>query len=145
MTNLVVAMLTALVTAIVTWFGTNYFGRSLLRFWDLRVEAHKAILVSDKALLTNVGIDIDSLRVVMPKLILWYLRKRGYDPHSAAKGLIELSNRLGAGDVSEGYDAACLRVHVQNALHLPIETHDRDLAESRLRLENSGIWPPLIQ
>jgi hypothetical protein len=39
-------MLAAFVTAIITWFGTNYFGRNLLRFWDLRLEAHKAIFVS---------------------------------------------------------------------------------------------------
>lgn len=145
MNNFVVTILTAFVTAIVTWFGTNYFGRALLRFWDLRLEAHKAIFVTDNVLLKNVGVEIDSLRVVMPKLILCYLSQRRYDLHSAAKGLIELSERLGGGDVSESYDAACLRVHVQTALRLPIEAHDRDIAESRRRLENSGNWPPLIK
>ena len=101
MNSFLLTILTAFATAIITWFATNYYGRNLLRFWDLRLEAHKAIFVSSQirseipyvlakaqdvlSRLYVLGVEIDALRVVVPKLILWYLKKRGYDLHGPRK------------------------------------------------------------
>jgi len=33
------------VGGIAGWFATNYWGRTLLRFWDLRLEAHETMFI----------------------------------------------------------------------------------------------------
>jgi hypothetical protein len=67
MNNLVVVMVTAFFTAIITWFPTNYFGRNLVRFWDLRLEAHKAIFVSSSSQVYKLAVEIEGLRAILPK------------------------------------------------------------------------------
>jgi hypothetical protein len=102
------------VGGILAWFGVNYWGRSLLRFWDLRLEAHETMYLyanvyanrpadlaraqEGSAHLRKLGAKIDGLRAVLPPPLPWYLRVRGYDLHSAAEGLTGLSNSLGVND-----------------------------------------------
>jgi hypothetical protein len=149
MIGILISLASGIIGGIISWFATNYYGRNLLRFWEKQLETHKALFLlqstpNECASLWQLAAEIDGLRIILPKPLHWYLRKRGYDLHSAAKGLIELSNRLGSGDVSESYDMTCFRVLVQKALRLPCEPTDEDLAESRRRLEKAGIWPNLI-
>ena len=33
------------IAAVITWFVTNYWGRGLLRFWDLRLKAHEVMFL----------------------------------------------------------------------------------------------------
>jgi hypothetical protein len=131
MSNFLVPILTAFVTAIITWFGTNYYGRNLLRFWDLRLEAHKALFISNKSQVRNLAIEIDALRIILPKPISSYLRIRGYDLHGAAQALKALSKLLDGDNVAE---TAHIRVKAQEALRLPIDPSE--LAQAYRRIEN---------
>ena len=90
------------VGGIVGWFATNYWGRTLLRFWDLRLEAHETMFVyanvstdhpgslaraEDGSIrLRRLGAKIDAIRTVLPTPLYWYLRMRKYDLHFAALG-----------------------------------------------------------
>ena len=130
--NFVVTMLTASVTAIVTWFGTNYFGRNLLRFWDLRLDAHKAIFTSDTSQVYKLAMAIDALRAILPRPISWYLRRRGYDLHGAAQALIALSDALPRNDSSN--DKTLSRVKAQECLKLPINPKHQTVADSYHRV-----------
>ena len=130
-------MLTAFVTAIITWFGTNYFGRNLLRFWDLRLEAHKAIFVSASPQVYKLAIEIEGLRGILPKPIACYLRMRGYELHGAAQALITLSDALRQNDSSSNETLS--RVKAQECLRLPIDPKDQKVADSYRRLVNAGI------
>lgn len=92
-----------IVSGFVSWFATNYWGKTLSRFWDLRLEAREAIFFysnistdhqaslanadDGRAQLRKLGAKIDALRAVLPTPLRWYLRRRGYDLHLAAKGL----------------------------------------------------------
>jgi hypothetical protein len=122
MNNFIVALLTAFVTAIITWFGTNYFGRNLLRFWDLRLEVHKAIFVSDSTQVYKLAIKIEGLKVILPAPVFWYLRMRRYELQGAAQALIALSDALSRNDSSS--DETLSRVKAQECLQLPIDPED---------------------
>lgn len=149
MNSFVLTILTAFFTATITWFGANYFGRNMIRFWDLRLEAHKAIFVTPKvrpsapdalkrvqsalSRLDEIAIEIDALTVAMPKPILWYLHTRGYDLHGAAEALIALSNSLDENTSK----AVCFRVKAKKALKLPIDLLDQESADRYQRIENA--------
>jgi hypothetical protein len=138
-----------LIGGVIAWFATNYYGRNLLRFWDQRLEAYKALCLLQSTpdgspSLRHLAAEIEGLEVILPTPLRWYLCIRRYDLRSAAKGLIALADRLGGGDVSESYDIACLRVLVRDSLRLPSQEGDQHVAESRRRLETSGMWPPLV-
>ena len=99
------------VGGIVGWFATNYWGRTFLRFWDLRLEAHETMFIyanvsadrpaslaraeDGSVRLRQLGAKIDAIRVVLPAPLCWYLHMRNYDLHLAALGLTGLSNSLG--------------------------------------------------
>jgi hypothetical protein len=148
--GVLISLASGLFGGVIAWFATNYYGRNLLRFWDQRLEAHKALFLLHQMpeggeRLCQLAAEIEGLRVILPKPLHWFLCIRGYDLHLAAKGLTELSNRLGSGGVDEAYDTACLRVHIQQALRLPKEPHDLEIAQSRGRLENADVFERLIR
>lgn len=132
---------------IAAWFATNYWGRTLSRFWDLRLEAHETIFFyanisadnhtssananDGRVRLRKLGAKIDALRAVLPALLRWYLRVRHYDLHSAALGLTGLSNSLGTRDSH----AVRFRVQAQRALRLPIDPTEQERVEREERLE----------
>jgi hypothetical protein len=124
---------------IVAWFATNYYGRNLLRFWDQRLEIHKAFFLSKPmpscANLLQLAADMDSLRVVLPSPLKWFLSIRGYDLRTAAEALKMLS-RAKADEIHESAD---FRVQVQESLRLPVEAEQRELAERYRRLKGKAI------
>jgi hypothetical protein len=130
------------VGGIFAWFATNYWGRTLLRFWDLRLEAHETMylyanvrpvdltrLQEGSAHLRKLGAKIDGLGVVLPSALSWYLRVRRYDLRLAAQGLTGLSNSLGASDEVR------FRVQVQRNLRLPVASEEREKVEREQRLD----------
>jgi hypothetical protein len=122
---------------ILAWFATNYYGRNLLRFWDQRLEIHKALFLSQlttqSAGLLQLAAEIDGLRVILPIPLRWCLRIRGYDLSSAANALAKLAE-LQDGD---SYEDADFRVQVQESLCLPVDSKHRELAERYRRLKSA--------
>ncbi len=132
---------------IAAWFATNYWGRPLLRFWDLRLEAHEAMFryanVSSerpaslvhaeegRTHLRQLGAKVDALRTALPAPIGWYLRIRHYDLRSAAQGLTGLSNCLGTHDSNTVW----FRVQAERALGFPIDQTEQEQVERRKRLD----------
>ena len=133
------AMMPGFIGGIVAWFATNYYGRNLLRFWDQRLEIHKAFFLSKPmpscANLQQLAADMDSLRVVLPSPLKWFLCIRGYDLRTTAKALVMLS-RVKADEIHESAD---FRVQVQESLRLPVEAEHRELAERYRRLQGKAI------
>jgi hypothetical protein len=136
-----------LIGGIASWFAVNYWGRTLSRFWDLRLEAHETVFFyadifadhqassananDGRVRLRKLGAKIDALRAVLPAPLRWYLRVRHYDLHSAALGLTGLSNSLGASDS----DTVRFRVQAQRALCLPIDPTEQERVEREKRLD----------
>jgi hypothetical protein len=139
------------VGGVVGWFATNYWGRELLRFWDLRLEAHEAMFsfanvrADHPASLVRAGegslrfrtisAKVDALRAVLPVPLSWYLQIRSYDLHEGALGLIGLSNALGADDNS----AMRCRVQAQRALRLPVDPQEQEQVNRERRLQDVSI------
>jgi hypothetical protein len=138
----IASTITGLVGGFFAWFATNYWGRSLLRFWDLRLEAHETMFLyanvsaerpsparaeSGSVHLRQLGAKIDALRAALPGPLSWYLRRRHYDLHQAALGLVGLSNSLGARDG----DAMRFRVQAQRGLRLPTDPAEQKASRSR--------------
>jgi hypothetical protein len=114
----------------VAWFATNFWCKPISKFLDLRRQAQEAILFhanigpyladaertpkpSDD--LRRVAAQIDGITATSSPLILWVLRRRGYNLPAATQRLIGLSNTLG-----EPYGAnLSRREHAQKALRLP--------------------------
>jgi hypothetical protein len=141
------------VGGVVAWFATNYWGRALLRFWDLRLEAHEAMFFyaninADRPVtpanlaragegslrFRTLGAKIDGLRTVLPAPLSWYLHKRSYDLRQGALGLIGLSNWLGADD----HKATRSRVQAQRALRLPVDLQEQEQVDREQRLKNAS-------
>src|SRR5271165_6640540 len=131
----VLSMALGFVGGLVAWVATNYFGRNLLRFWDQRIEIHKTFFLSkpipSRATLLQLAADMDSLRVVLPSALKWFLCIRGYDLRTAAEALMMLS-RVKEDEIHESAD---FRVQVQESLRLPVEAELRELAERYRRLK----------
>jgi hypothetical protein len=115
----------------VAWFATNFWGKPISKFLDLRLQAQEAILfhanigpyladaertpkASDD--LRKIAAQIGGITATSSPLILWVLRKRGYDLPAATQELIGLSNTLGE---PFGADPGH-RENAQKALRLPI-------------------------
>jgi hypothetical protein len=114
----------------VAWFATNFWGKPISKFLDLRRQAQEAILfhanigpyladaertpkASDD--LRRIAAQIDGITATSSPLILWVLRKRGYDLPAATQELIGLSNTL-----AEPFGASLsYRQDAQKALRLP--------------------------
>ena len=128
---IVVANLAAgFVGGAVAWFATNFWGKPISKFLDLRLQAQEAILfhanigpyladaertpkASDD--LRRIAAQIGGITATSSPLILWVLRKRGYDLPAATQELIGLSNTL-----AEPYGANLShRENAQKALLLP--------------------------
>ncbi len=140
-----------IVSGIVSWFATNYWGRTLSRFWDLRLEAHETIFFysnisadhqmslanadDGRVQLRKLGAKIDALRAALPTPLGWYLRARDYDLRLAALGLTGLSNSLGARES----DVVRFRVQAQRALCLPIDPKEKERVDREKRLEGVSI------
>ncbi|MGC1861057.1 MAG: hypothetical protein WA733_08015 [Methylocystis sp.] len=136
---------------VVSWFAINYWGRTLSRFWDLRLEAHETIFFysnisadhqassananDGRVQLRKLGAKIDALRAVLPAPLRWCLRACHYDLRSAAQGLTGLSNSLGARES----DVIRFRVQAQRALCLPIDPIEQERVDREKRLENVSL------
>jgi hypothetical protein len=104
------------------------------------LEAHKAIFVSASSQVHKLAIEIEGLRVILPKPIFFYLRMRGYELHEAARALIALSDALRQNDSSSNETLS--RVKAQECLKLPIDPKDQEVAASYRRLVRAGILVP---
>jgi hypothetical protein len=118
----------------IAWFATNFWGKPISKYLDLRLQAQEAILfhanigpyladaertpkASDD--LRRIAAQIGGITATSSPLILWVLRKRGYDLPAATRELIGLSNTL-----AEPYGANLShRENAQNALRLPAVPH----------------------
>ncbi len=113
------------------WFATNFWGRPISKFLDLRLQAQETILfhanvgpyLADAQRMPKASDDlrrtaaqIGGITATSSPIILWLLRRRGYDLPAATELLIGLSNTL-----TEPYGAnAAHREKAQKALRLPI-------------------------
>jgi hypothetical protein len=150
--TITVSLLSGFVGGFIAWFCSNYLGRPLIRFLDLRAEAHTFLYYY-----ANIKFDrpphsrnvedaqkcfrwlasrLDALRTSSLRLILFLLRLRGYDLESAATGLTGLSNTL-APDCED--DATSFRVQAQRALRLPVDPEDQEMVDLRQRLKGVPI------
>lgn len=122
---------------ILAWFAANYYGRNLLRFWDQRLEIHKALfllqLPAHGTSLLRLAAEIDGLRVILPSPLRWFLCVRRYDLGLAADALAKLSE-LQDGD---SHEAADLRVRARDSLRLPVDSEHREFAERYRRLKGA--------
>ena len=139
------------VGGVVAWFATNYWGRGLLQFWGLRLEAHEAMFLyanvradhpaslaragEGSLRFRTLGAKIDGLKGILPVPFSWYLQMRSYDLHEGALGLIGLSNALGADDNS----ATRSRVQAQRALRLPVDPQEQEQVNREQRLKDVSI------
>jgi len=144
--GMIVSTALGFVGGIVSWFATNYWGRTLSHFWDLRLETHETIFFyanisadrpansanagDGRIQLRKLGAKIDALRAVLPAPLRWYLLARHYDLHSAALGLTGLSNSLGVSDS----DTVRFRVQAQKSLCLPTDPKEQERADREKRL-----------
>jgi hypothetical protein len=133
---------------IVAWFATNYWGRTLLKFWDLRLEAHETMFFyanvsadrpatlaraeEGRVHLRQLGAKIEGITTVLPTPIYWYLHIRNYDLHLAARGLTGLSNSLGGDDSG----TVRFRVQAQRGLCLPVDPIEREQVDRKERLDD---------
>jgi len=115
----------------IAWFATNFWGRPISKFLDLRLQAQETILfhanigpyLADAGRLPKASDDlrkiaaqIGGITATSSPIILWLLRQRGYDLPAATEQLIGLSNTLTAplgANLSH-------RENAQKALRLPI-------------------------
>jgi hypothetical protein len=114
------------------WFATNFWGRPIARFHELRLQAQETILfhanigpyladaerlpkASDE--LRRIAAQIGGITATSPPAILWLLRRRGYDLPAATENLIGLSNTL---TEPFGADHPAHREMTQRALRLPV-------------------------
>jgi len=137
------------VGGVIAWFLTNFWGRPLVRFWDLRQKAHEAIFYysnlsvandvarvkQGSARLRRLAARMSALQIAVPKFLAWLLRLRGYDLRGASIWLAALSATLGRQDAWEIEH----RVKSQRALRLPVDRGDRERFERQERLERTEI------
>jgi hypothetical protein len=115
----------------VAWFATNFWGKPISKFLDLRLQAQEIILfhanigpyladaertpkASDD--LRRIAAQIGGITATSSPLILWVLQQRGYNLPAATEELIGLSNTL-----AEPFGANLShRENAQKALRLPI-------------------------
>src|SRR5947209_7725666 len=120
------------VGGVAAWFATNFWGRPLARFYELRQQAQETILfhanigphladaerlpkASDE--LRRIAAQLGGITATSPPFILWLLRHRGYDLPAATENLIGLSNTL---TEPYGTNHAAHRGMTQRALRLPL-------------------------
>jgi len=114
----------------VAWFATNYWGKPISQFLELRLQAQQMILfhanvgphLADAARvprasedLRRIAAQIGGITATSSPLILRLLRHRGYDLPGATEHLIGLSNTLMAYGAKPSH-----REMAQRALRLPI-------------------------
>jgi hypothetical protein len=117
---------------VAAWFATNFWGRPLARFYELRQQTQETILfhanigphladaerlprASDE--LRRIAAQLGGIAATSPPLILWLLRRRGYDLEAATENLIGLSNTL---TEPYGTNHSAHREMTQRALRLPL-------------------------
>jgi len=115
----------------VAWFATNYWGRPISKFLELRLQAQETILfhanvgpfLADAARapkaseeLRRIAAQIGGITATSSPMILRLLRHRGYDLPGATEHLIGLSNTL-----TDPYGGnPSHREMAQRALRLPV-------------------------
>jgi hypothetical protein len=115
----------------IAWFATNFWGRPISKFLDLRLQAQEAILfhanvgpcladpermpkASDD--LRRIAAQIGGITATSSPAILWLLQARGYDLPAATEQLIGLSNTF----AGPSHTNVSHREKAQKALRLPI-------------------------
>src|SRR5438094_323461 len=93
----------------IAWFATNFWGKPISKFLDLRLQAQEAILfhanigpyLADAERvprasedLRRVAAQIGGIMATSSPTVLWVLQRRGYDLATATEHLIGLSNTL---------------------------------------------------
>ena len=150
--TIIVSFLGGIVGGFIAWFCSNYFGRPLMQFLDLRTEAHTFLYYY-----TNIKFDrpphfrnvddavkcfrwlasrLDALRASSLRAMLLLFRLFKFDLANAASGLIGLSNNLVPD--REG-DATRFRVQTQRALRLPVDPKDQETVDLLERLTDQQI------
>jgi hypothetical protein len=113
----------------IAWFATNYRGKPISQFLELRLQAQQMILhanvgphLADAARvpkasedLRRIAAQIGGITATSSPLILRLLRHRGYDLPGATEHLMGLSNTLMAYGAKPSH-----REMAQRALRLPI-------------------------
>ena len=115
----------------IAWFATNFWGKPISKFLDLRLQAQETMLIhanigpylADAARVPKaseefrrIAAQIGGITATSSPLILRLLRHRGYDLPGATEHLIGLSNSL-----QEPYGSDLShREKAQRALRLPI-------------------------
>jgi hypothetical protein len=123
--SIIAGFIGGMISGTISWFVTNYYGRNLQRFWDLRREIEVALRApNDCARLSDLASELHGLNAVTPYPISLVRHICGYNLRSAVDALESFSDLQG----NDKYEIADLRVQVQNFLRLPVDPTDRQLA-----------------
>lgn len=155
--TIILSLFAGFVGGLIAWFFSNYVGRPLVRFYELRSETHTFLFY-----FANIKFDrppnsrnaddasrcfrwlasrLDALRTSTIRPVLFLLIWRNYNLAGAAIGLTGLSNSLAPGREAE---ATNFRVKVQQAFKLPVDPEDQqEVDDQRLLMsvtpEDAGI------
>ncbi|MGA8761039.1 MAG: hypothetical protein WB611_32845 [Stellaceae bacterium] len=144
-----VSLAAGFIGGLVAWFFSNYVGRPLVHFYELRSETHTflfyyANIKFDRPPNSSNAEDasrcfrwlasrLDALRSSTLRPVLCFLKWRRYNLDAGAYGLTGLSNTLAAD--REG-DAAKFRVQAQLALKLPVDPGDQQRVDDESLLKS---------
>jgi hypothetical protein len=145
--TILVSSISGFVGGFVAWFCSNFFGRPIVKFLELRSEAHRFLYYyaninfdrppnsrnADDAqkCFRSLGARLDALRTSSPRPIRRLFVWLGYNLESAATGLTGLSNTLASGSEEA---ATKFRVQAQRALGLPVDPEDQETVDRAARL-----------
>src|SRR5262249_46247442 len=117
---------------VIAWFATNYYGRNLLRFWELQREIQIALRTpNDGARLIELASQLYGLQAVAPSLGCF----GRYDLRSAVRALESFSELRRY----DSHEIADLRMRVQKCLRLQIDPNDRERAERLRRIKDASL------
>jgi hypothetical protein len=107
--TLVLTVLLGLIAGAVSWYVTNFYANPILEFQRLRGRIRETLLfiagifesepgkeecrIAAKELRHRAA-EISALRCTTNHLVIWFWKRRGYDPEKAAQGLFALSHDL---------------------------------------------------
>lgn len=150
--TIILSLLGGFSGGLVAWFCSNYLGRPLIQFWELRSEAHTflyyyANMKFDRPPHSRnaedaqncfrwLGVRVDTLRTSSLRLIMILLGLLGYNLEIAATSLIGLSNTLASGHEQ---DTTNFRVQAQQALQLPIDPEDQETFDRWQRIKDVSL------
>tara|TARA_B100000965_G_scaffold405585_1_gene440250 strand:- start:2267 stop:2725 length:459 start_codon:yes stop_codon:yes gene_type:complete len=151
MIDILVTLLLFVITGGAGWFATEYVGRQIARFYELRADAIEAIYyvanVGEIALegdrerynrasdeLRRCAARFDALRKNITSPTRRYLNFRGYDLNKVVEGLTGLSNGLAKYD----YPRLAAQNRVEIGLCL-VPSHTKEELEEERDLHRQGL------